>query len=227
MTVSADASHILVVDDDRRLRELLQKFLFDQGFAVTTAEHAAQAEKLMGLFAFDGMVLDLMMPGESGIDFAHRIRDKHDLPILMLTAMSAPDDRVRGLESGADDYLTKPFEPRELVLRLQNLLKRYTKTQDKSIIFGPFRLDMASAQLWQGEQLLHLTTSEQQLLKALAESAGTPVSREQLAAVSGQMSERSVDVQITRLRKKIEQDASRPVFILTVRGSGYVLHAEK
>jgi two-component system phosphate regulon response regulator OmpR len=225
----AEIPHILVVDDDERLRDLLRQYLSDQGFFVSTAKHAEQAREKLAYFQVDLMVLDLMMPGETGLQLAHSL-GRRAPPTLMLTAMGEADDRVRGLEVGAEDYLVKPFEPRELVLRLRNIWQRTRGQQNQSIRFGEFHFDPASQKLTQGEAPVYLTSSEAQCLRVLAEHAGQPVTRERLAELSmGHSSgnERSVDVQINRLRKKIEPVPGRPVYIQTVRGAGYVLHADR
>ena len=226
--------HILVVDDDTRLRELLKKYLRDHGFTVSTAQDAQDARAKLEFVEFDGMVLDIMMPGESGLSFAQHLRkEERQLPILMLTAMGEAEHRIQGLEMGVDDYLAKPFEPRELVLRLQAILRRTAApamgaTAQQTVQFGPFECDLKSGKLTQDGEPVYLTTSETQLLKMLAEKAGQPISREELAraVISGEgdnANDRSVDVQINRLRKKIESQPSRPVYIQTVRGAGYAL----
>lgn len=221
-------AHILVVDDDDRLRKLLDRYLREQGYAVSAAENAAQAKRYLSLLRPDAMVLDVMMPGQTGIEFAQELNSKlgsdSKLPILMLTAMDTPDDRISGLEAGVEDYLTKPFEPRELLLRLGNILK-YNKPQTAitSILkFADFTFDKVSQRLerdGQGEILL--TTSEREMLSALADRQNEPVSREDLVVRldGGSDSLRHVDVQIGRLRKKLD-DAG---FIQTVRGKGYKL----
>lgn len=224
--------HILVVDDDTRLRSLLETFLRDQGFAITNAVNAKDAREKLALFQFDLVVLDVMMPGETGVELAHDLNRGNSVkppPILLLTAMAETDDRIAGLESGADDYLTKPFEPRELVLRIQAILRRTnTASQQKPTVnFGEYQFDIYSGRLQKSGEVLFLTTAELQLLKALAEKSPEPVTRSELAKNLGiGDNERNVDVQITRLRKKIESDSSKPVYIKTVRGSGYTLSAD-
>jgi two-component system phosphate regulon response regulator OmpR len=220
--------HILVVDDDTRLRELLQTFLRDNGFAVTTAVHAADARRKLALFRFDLMVLDVMMPGETGVEFASKLNGDAP-PVLLLTAMTETHDRIRGLEAGADDYLVKPFEPRELVLRIRAILRRTESGQERKpvVSFGEYQFDAAQGRLQKNGAAFTLTTGESQLLSALAKKAGEPVARSELAAALGAgASERSVDVQITRLRKKIEEGGGKPIYIQTVRGAGYVLYAD-
>ena len=222
--------HLLVVDDDLRLRELLRRYLSDSGFRVTGAADAAEARAQLASFAFDLVVLDVMMPGESGIELTRSLRQRAapHIPVLLLTAMGEPEDRVNGLEQGADDYLAKPFEPRELVLRIRNILQRRPEPVDASEVrFGIFRFDLARAELFRGGDTVHLTTAETGLLASLAQQACRPVSREELsqsAAFSGNI--RNVDVQMTRLRRKIEQDPRYPRYLQTVRGTGYVLKPE-
>ena len=223
--------HLLVVDDDRRLRELLRRYLADSGFRVTGAADAVEARAQLASFAFDLVVLDVMMPGENGLDLTRSLRQQTTphIPVLLLTAMAEPEDRVNGLEHGADDYLVKPFEPRELVLRIRNILQRRpspASTPDE-IRFGDFRFDLARSELFRGDDVVHLTTAEVGLLSALAQQAGAPVSREDLsqsAGFSGNI--RNVDVQMTRLRRKIESDPRYPRYLQTVRGTGYVLKPE-
>lgn len=228
-----DIPHVLVVDDDTRLRDLLQHFLTDQGFRVTVAADADAARHHMRVFEFDAMVLDVMMPRETGVQFATTLPTAAP-PVLMLTAMGEVEDRIAGLEVGARDYLVKPFEPRELVLRLRNLLssKPAVVLPARQICrFGPFEFDLQSQQLFQGDQPMYLTSGEAAYLKMLAELCGQPVSRESLAELNSgsqdRQMERSVDVQINRLRKKIEPVPGKPIYIQTIRGAGYVLHARK
>ena len=226
--------HILVVDDDDRLRDLISRYLGEQGFIVTTASHAGDAVQKLASLQFDLMVLDIMMPGETGLELAARLKAQPNnagLPILLLTAMGEPEDRITGLETGADDYLTKPFEPRELVLRIRAILRRRPSAETSSpmaeLRFGNYRYETAKARLWQGQDAVYLTTQEQEILATLAASAGKPVSRDALVQAGGSgLNERSVDVQINRLRKKIETDSGRPQYIITVRGAGYVLQVD-
>lgn len=222
-------AHILVVDDDTRLRDLLRKYLSDGGFRVTTAANAADARLKLASLAFDLIVLDVMMPGESGLDLTRSLRNTNQVPILLLTAMGQAQDRVRGLESGADDYLHKPFEPRELVLRIQSILRRAPreKVEMRSVQLGSCRFDPARVELTRGDKPIRLTTTEANLLAALSETPGSPVSREELAdrcAIAGGL--RAVDVQVTRLRRKIESDPRLPRYLQTVRGKGYVLRPD-
>jgi two-component system, OmpR family, phosphate regulon response regulator OmpR len=224
--------HLLVVDDDARLRELLRRYLSDNGFRVTLAADAREARASLASFAFDLIVLDVMMPGESGLELTHALRTDPKLPrvpVLLLTAMGEPEDRINGLETGAADYLAKPFEPRELVLRIRNILERrpVADAADRSVRFGAFRYDPARGELFRGDELVHLTAAEAGLLASLAAGAGQAVSREDLsqaAQFSGNI--RNVDVQMTRLRRKIELDPRYPRYLQTVRGTGYALKPE-
>lgn len=228
-----DLPHLLVVDDDTRLRDLLQHFLTDQGFRVNVAADADAARHQMSLFVFDAIVLDVMMPKETGLEMAATLPHSAP-PVLMLTAMGDANDRVTGLEAGARDYLVKPFEPRELVLRLRNLLsmKSAAPSEPPPICrFGAFTFDLQSLQLFHADEPVYLTSSEAAYLNILAEHSGQTISRERLAELSpggaDKQTERSVDVQINRLRKKIEPVPGKPIYIQTMRGTGYVLHARK
>ena len=223
--------HLLVVDDDLRLRELLRRYLSDSGFRVTGAADAAEARAQLASFAFDLVVLDVMMPGESGLALTRSLRERAEphVPVLLLTAMGEPEDRVNGLEHGADDYLVKPFEPRELVLRIRNILQRRPSAAEpaREVRFGDFRFDLSRAELFRGDDAVRLTTAETGLLSLLAQQSGQPVSREELsqsAGFSGNI--RNVDVQMTRLRRKVERDPRYPRYLQTVRGTGYVLKPE-
>jgi len=229
---SKEAAHILVVDDDDRLRELLRRFLADSGFRVTGARDAVAARTALAGIDFDLMVLDVMMPGESGIALARSLRDDAKrVPILMLTAMGEAEDRIKGLESGVDDYLAKPFEPRELTLRVNAILRRVNEAPraspggaDAAIAFGRYRFDPAKGQLSAGERRIKLTEAEIALLKVLAERLGQALSREELAKLTGGSNNaRTIDVQVTRLRRKIEPDPRFPQYLQTVRGRGYRL----
>jgi two-component system, OmpR family, phosphate regulon response regulator OmpR len=216
--------HLLVVDDDARLRELLRRYLSDSGFRVTAAADASAARACLASFAFDLVVLDVMMPGENGLELTCALRTKGRIPVLLLTAMAEPEDRVNGLEQGADDYLSKPFEPRELVLRIRNLLQRRPAAGhvSKDIRFGGCRFDPVRGELYRGGDAVHLTAAEAALLSMLAEKVGQAVSREELSmSLSGNI--RNVDVQVTRLRRKIERDPRFPRYLQTVRGTGYAL----
>ncbi len=218
--------HLLVVDDDARLRELLRRYLSESGFRVTTAADAGEARANLASFAFDLVVLDVMMPGENGLVLTRALRQEGRVPVLLLTAMGEPEDRVNGLEQGADDYLSKPFEPRELVLRIRNLLQRRpaADADRREVRFGGCRFDLVRGELFRGGDPIRLTAAEAGLLGSLAEKAGEAVSREELslsAQFSGSV--RNVDVQMTRLRRKIERDPRFPRYLQTVRGTGYVL----
>jgi two-component system phosphate regulon response regulator OmpR len=220
------ARHILVVDDDNRLRRLLQRYLTEHGYHVTTAADATEAKAALKNFAFDMMVLDVMLPGQNGISLTGELRQRFELPILLLTALGESDDRVNGLSAGADDYHVKPFDPRELLLRIATILRRAAPPLPSRapLRFGPFTFDPEKAILWRGDQRVHLTDAELSLLQVLAEQPGLPVSRQDLgrrSRVSG--SDRAIDTQIARLRRKLEPEPRRPHHLLTKRGEGYVL----
>ena len=228
------AAHLLIIDDDERIRALLGKFLRKNDFMVTMARDATQARRLLAGLEFDLIVLDVMMPGEDGISLTRSLRGALDTPILLLTARGETEDRIAGLESGADDYLAKPFEPRELLLRIAAILRRVPAaeaSQPKFLTLGMLRYDTDKGELWQGDAPLRLTGTEQSLLRRLAARAGQPVSRSDLIEDLGRSgngdeaenSERAIDVQITRLRRKIEPDPKEPRFLQTVRGTGYML----
>lgn len=230
MSNTQPAPHILVVDDDERLRALLQKYLGEQGFFVSTAANTTEAEEILAVFRVDGVVLDVMMPGETGIAYAARLRLREGAPpVLLLTARGEADDRIAGLEAGAADYLGKPFAPKELLLRLENIVARARAQQaaKRAVRFGDYRFDIAPGRLLYHDQPVYLTSSEVDCLRILAASAGVPVSRETMAMTLGDVTnERSVDVQINRLRKKIEPQPGKPVYLQTIRHAGYVLYAE-
>ena len=224
--VSDDAPHLLVVDDDRRIRDLLSRFLSGEGYRVTTAETAADARTKLNGLSFDLLVLDVMMPGENGFDFAKSLRGSSSVPILMLTARDAAESRIKGLEMGADDYLSKPFEPRELSLRIANILKRTQPAAAppvESVRFGPFVYHLTRGELRKGEEVIWLTDREREMLRILTATPGETVSRLALAGNGGSVSERAVDVQVNRLRRKIERNPANPLFVQTVRGVGYRL----
>ncbi len=224
--MNADLPHILVVDDDDRLRELLRKFLSENGFLVATASDVADARAKLDIFAFDLIVLDLMMPGESGLDFAEELGRRGAIPTLMLTAMGEPEDRIAGLERGADDYLPKPFEPRELLLRIHNILRRVPPRPEApaEVRLGDVLFDLERGELRRNGKPIRLTAVETALLKALAERPGAVLSRQELTMRTGASGGgRAVDVQVTRLRRKIEPDPRLPRYLQTVRGKGYVL----
>ncbi len=226
-----DAAHLLIVDDDRRIRQLLSRYLAEQGYRVTTAGTAADASACLKSISFDLIVLDVMMPGENGFEFAARLRadttDRGQVPILMLTAKSETDDRVRGFETGVDDFLAKPFEPRELSLRIASILRRTQHAGVPDIItqvrFGEFTFDIGRSELRQGTEIIRLTDREREMLSLLAENAGETVSRETLAGPTAAGNERTIDVQVNRLRRKIERDQANPIHLQTVRGAGYRL----
>jgi two-component system phosphate regulon response regulator OmpR len=237
MPVMSDAEpHLLVVDDDARLRDLLRRYLTDSGFRVTGASSAKEARAQLASFAFDLIVLDVMMPGESGLDLTRALRGENSapgpVPVLLLTAMAEPEDRINGLEQGADDFLAKPFEPRELVLRIRNILQRRPAALEEpappsDIRFGAFRFEPVRAELFRGDELVRLTAAEIALLSSLAQHAPQAVSREELsqsAQFSGNV--RNVDVQMTRLRRKVERDPRNPRYLQTVRGTGYALRPD-
>ncbi|MGB0935608.1 MAG: response regulator [Alphaproteobacteria bacterium] len=233
--MAIDQNHsILVVDDDSRLRELLRKYLSEQGYTVEAAEDASAANDLLLFHQYDLMILDIMMPGQSGNAFASALRadashPARDLPILMLTAMGETEHRIEGLENGADDYLAKPFEPRELLLRIQTILKRCKPAPTKSIVkLGDYSFDTSRETLLKADQAIPMTTVETNLLKSLAENPGKVISREDLAHLSGvALSPRTIDVQVTRLRRKIEPNPKQPIYIRTVRHQGYVLRPDQ
>jgi two-component system phosphate regulon response regulator OmpR len=224
-----DAPHILLVDDDNRIRALLSRYLTEHGYRVTTAEHAASARQRIEALAFDLLIVDVMMPGENGLDLTRWIRGTSSVPILMLTARGDPDDRIKGLEIGADDYLPKPFEPRELLLRLNNILKRVvaaapTEPAPDIITFGDFTFHVARGELQQGGETVRITERERDMLRLLVETPRATVDRLALAGSAADIAnERTVDVQINRLRRKIERDPGNPVYLQTVRGTGYRL----
>ena len=223
-----DAAHLLLVDDDRRIRELLARILRKNGYRVTLAATAAEARTHLRSFAFDLLVLDVMMPGETGLDFASDVRRDSQVPILMLTALTETDDRVRGLEAGADDYLAKPYEPRELLLRIASILRRAAPRASKpdgQLRFGPFAFHVERGELRQNDEVVRITEREREMLQMLGAAAGTTVSREDLAAPAAAEggNERAVDVQVNRLRRKIETDPANPAYLQTVRGLGYRL----
>ena len=217
-----DIAHILVVDDDTRLRSLLQRFLRENGFLVSVAKNAAEARERLKSYVFNLLIVDIMMPNESGLEFLAKLREDNDVPVILLTAMGETADRIAGLETGADDYLSKPFEPKELVLRIKSILKRAPKktlAKQERLDLGLCVYDIASKELLTKQgQVIHITPVEQSLLSILGQRFGQVFSREK----AGQ-SPRSIDVQITRLRKKIEKDSKNPRYLQTVRGKGYML----
>lgn len=225
-------THLLIVDDDERIRSLLQKFLVRNGFLVTAARDAAHARRVLSGLDFDMIVLDVMMPGENGLSLCRSLRETHATPILLLTAKGETENRIEGLEAGADDYLPKPFEPKELLLRINAILRRVPdvapeEAAPKILTLGPIRYDMERGEMWQGEDLVRLTATEMQLMKIFSAKPGEAISRaklvEDLGRDRGQAQERAVDVQITRLRRKIESNPKQPRYLQTVRGAGYML----
>lgn len=224
--VADNAPHVLVVDDDQRIRDLLGRFLRDNGYRVTTAEDALSARAGMRGLAFDMMILDVMMPGEDGLSLARDLRRDSQIPILMLTARADAEDRISGLEAGVDDYLPKPFDPRELLLRLKNIMKRRGESDPgpQEVRFGKFSFSLTRGELKADGETVKLTEMERNLMRHFALSPGAAVDREDLAGLSGNESERSVDVQINRLRRKIETDPANPVYLQTVRGRGYIFY---
>jgi len=226
MSSAVEDPHLLVVDDDERLRQLLQKYLSGNGYRVSAAANAADARVLMKSMAFDLLILDVMMPGESGFDLAQSVRAASAVPILMLTARGEALDRIEGLERGADDYLAKPFEPRELLLRIGSLLRRAAppaRTAHAEVRMGECVYDAERGQLRRKGKPVRLTSSENALLQLFAANAGRSFSRADLCSRLGVALERSIDVQVTRLRRKIEEDPKLPLYLQTVRGVGYVL----
>ncbi len=225
----SDPVHVLVVDDDSRLRGLLNRFLSQHDYLVSEASDAAEAARRIANFSFDLIILDIMMPGIDGMEFTRQLRAKSDIPVLLLTARGEATDRILGLEAGADDYLVKPFEPRELILRVATILRR-TKVpaSHQEVRFGPFSFDPEQGVLQRDDQAIHLTTAEMALMRALAAQPSAPISRFELGEkcqIAG--SDRAIDVQMARLRRKIEDDPRRPRYLLTMRGAGYVLRATR
>lgn len=219
--------NLLVVDDDERIRNLLSQYLIKEGFIVSTANGADIARKKIQLIKFDLIILDIMMPGDDGLTLTQEIRNNSDIPIILLTAKSGTDSKIEGLELGADDYLTKPFNPKELLLRILSILKR-SKAEDSvdnEIFFGDFILNIEKRELTKSKERVYLTDREMNLLIALAKSPGQPLNREKLAGIDEPG--RSVDVGINRLRRKIEKDPRMPLWLQTVRGEGYILRPDK
>jgi two-component system phosphate regulon response regulator OmpR len=222
-----DAPHVLVVDDDRRLRELLSSFLSKNSYRVTVAATAAEARGFLASLSFEIIVLDVMMPGESGLDLAASLRRDSDIPILMLTARSETGDRVRGLEAGVDDYLGKPYDPKELLLRIGSILRRVRaappRAEDSALRFGPFVFFVERGELRSGDEIIRLTDREREILRMLGNAPGESLSRESLSGPGANAQERTIDVQINRLRRKIERDPANPLYLQTARGFGYKL----
>lgn len=220
---------ILIIDDDTRLRNLLGKYLTDNNFAVVLAKDTNEADSFLANEIFDLLIVDVMMPNENGFDFTHRFRQKNQTPIIMLTARGEPDDRIKGLENGADDYMPKPFEPKELLLRINNILRRKNSeikiSVAKNIVnFGDFTFNLSDLRLKKFHEFIHLTENDARILKILAQHQGEVVSRNSLSEQLGGIDERSIDVSVTRLRKKIESNPKQPHYIQTIRNHGYILH---
>jgi two-component system, OmpR family, phosphate regulon response regulator OmpR len=222
------APHILIVDDDKRIRDLLAQYLSAHNFRVTTASDAATARATMRGLTFDLLILDVMMPGESGLEFARSVRETMTTPILMLTARADADQRIEGLETGVDDYMPKPFEARELLLRLHNILRRREAkpAARDEVRMGEYLFVISRGELKRGEETIKLTERERDLMRLFAQRAGTPIARHELILGEATNSERAVDVQINRLRRKIELDPANPVYLQTARGKGYILFAD-
>lgn len=225
-------AHLLIVDDDERIRDLLKKYLQRNGFLVTAARDAAHARRVLSGLDFDMIIMDVMMPGEDGVSLTRALRQDRETPILLLTAKGETENRIVGLEAGADDYLTKPFEPKELLLRINAILRRMPEpepenTAPKILHMGPIRYDVDRGELWRGDTAVRLTATESQLMRIFSASPGEAVTRtklvEDLGRDRGQAQERAVDVQITRLRRKLEDNPKQPRYLQTVRGSGYML----
>ncbi|MBA4132244.1 MAG: DNA-binding response regulator [Hyphomicrobium sp.] len=224
-----DAPHILVVDDDQKIRDLLARYLFENGFRVTTAADAATARAAMRGLAFDLILLDVMMPGESGLSLAQHLKSTSRVPVCLLTARAETEHRIEGLEIGVEDYVTKPFEPRELLLRLRNILRRGQPGPNAAadeIRMGPFTFVISRGELKRDDEAIKLTERERDLLRQFAQRRGTPIPRHELSNDDSTGSERAIDVQINRLRRKIESDPSNPIYLQTVRGKGYILYTD-
>lgn len=222
-----DAPHLLVVDDDVRILDLLNRYLQEQGFRVTAASNGAEARRKLEGLEFDLIIADIMMPGESGLSLTRALKEIRDIPVILLTALTEAEARISGLEAGADDYVGKPFEPRELVLRINNILKRSAAEQPmkiEQIMFGPFTFSLAKRELKRGSEAIRLTDREQEIMLVFATNAGETVPRHSLS--DSEAGERSIDVQINRLRRKIEDDPANPIWLQTVRGIGYKLSIE-
>jgi len=224
-----NAPHVLVVDDDQKIRELLGRYLTEHGFRVTTAADAAAARAGMRGLAFDVVLLDVMMPGENGLELARDLKATRAVPICMLTARAEPEHRIEGLEAGVDDYIPKPFEPRELLLRLRNILRRADGPlggPNDEVRMGAYVFHVGRGELRLGEESIKLTERERDLLRVFAQRIGTPIARHELSSDDSTGNDRAIDVQINRLRRKIETDPSNPVYLQTVRGKGYILYSD-
>lgn len=226
---SDDAAHLLVVDDDKRLRELISRYLTGEKFRVTVAGDADEARRKLEGLDFDLIVMDVMMPGESGVQLTQSLRAIRNIPIIMLTALTESTARIEGLEAGADDYLAKPFEPRELVLRINNILKRNLQPaahKIEQVMFGPYTFSIVRKELKRGGDPIRLTDREQEIMLLFSLRAGETIPRHELIGEETDVGERTIDVQINRLRRKIEDDPTNPVWLQTVRGIGYRLSIE-
>ena len=220
-------AHILVVDDDDRIRELLKEYLTEENYLISTSNNAENAKQKIEMIKFDIIILDIMMPGQSGLDLTHNLREKINTPIILLTAMGEPNERIEGLEKGADDYLAKPFEPKELVLRIQNILKKTeNKIQVNEIEFNEININLKKLVITKKNNSHKINNTEKIILEKMINSPGQTFSREQIGKLIKIDKERSIDVIITRLRKKIEDDPKNPKYLQTIRGAGYVLWME-
>ncbi|WP_144577261.1 response regulator [Agrobacterium sp. DE0009] len=224
-----DAAHLLIVDDDARIRDLLQRFLGDKGYRISVAADAAEARRKMVGIRFDLLILDVMMPGENGLSLTRSLNENKSVPVILLTARSEADSRIAGLEAGADDYLAKPFDPRELVLRINNILRRNISPDTpkiEQIMFGPYSFSIPKKELRRGPETIRLTDREQEIMLLFALRAGDTIPRHELVEAESDVGERTIDVQINRLRRKIEDDPANPVYLQTVRGIGYRLSVD-
>lgn len=224
-----DAPHLLVVDDDTRIRDLLNRYLVEQGFRITVAGDAAEARRKLEGLHFDLIILDVMMPGETGLSLTQSLYEKKTTPVILLTARVEAESRIAGLEAGADDYLSKPFDPRELVLRINNILRRNTSPDTpkiEQIMFGPYSFSIPRRELRRGPETIRLTDREQEIMLLFALRAGDTIPRHELVEAESEVGERTIDVQINRLRRKIEDDPANPVYLQTVRGIGYRLSVD-
>ena len=227
--ISDDAAHLLVVDDDKRIRALLNRYLLEQGFRVTVAADAAEARRKLNGLDFDLIILDVMMPGETGLSLTQSLTSIKKVPIILLTALAEASSRIAGLEAGADDYLPKPFDPRELVLRINNILRRNmpaTQPKIEQLMFGPYTFSLSRKELKKGAEVIRLTDREQEIMLMFATRAGETIPRHELVGNDSEVGERTIDVQINRLRRKIEDDPANPIWLQTVRGIGYRLSTD-
>ena len=217
--------HILVIDDDDKIRELLKQYLKNNNFIISTAINATDAEEKLKIFKFDMAIIDIMMPGKDGLQLTKEIRENIDLPIILLTAKGEAEDRIKGLEIGAEDYLAKPFEPKELLLRISNIIRRIKKNKNTIdlIKIGKVFINVHKMVIQKDKKIIKINTSEKTLLENMINSAGKTFSREEISRITNLTKERSIDVLVTRIRKKIEPDPKNPKYLQTVRGSGYVL----